>query len=203
MGWPREGHRVRHRHELQGGAVRHQAIEDGHQAFLEDERAAAVAGSVEHLCLATEDGKHAVMACSSGEKLRIPDGRWRLIQYQVLRKDGEGDLWALSAGSTKATPVLAIGEGTRLPFGEPYTATAFVPGYVYQQFAMTGRLEQAWIEFYLRGASGEVVSDLTHVSGDRTKIPLAANRSDRAKEPTYTIVKTSGQVVAEGSFQYG
>jgi hypothetical protein len=61
------------------------------------------------------------------------------------------------------------------------------------------------IGFIVEGAGKERLADLSRVSGDRTRIELSTSNRflNRPKEPTYKIVQPDGQIVAQGSFEYG
>ena len=51
----------------------------------------------------------------------------------------------------------------------------------------------------------EFLTDLSHITGTLTRIPLSKKKDlgHRPKEPTYKIIKAGGEEVARGSFEYG
>jgi hypothetical protein len=153
----------------------------------------------ERLSLYTEDEKHCLMAFQPSKKIKIPDGKYRLFNYQILKKDKQGDLWRLNATATTETPFVTVdGKGKPVvEFGEPYLPLIEV--------TVRENTSRASIGFDIEGKAKEFVTDLSHISGDQTQIPLSEeeNLGHRPKEPTYKVVKTDGEVVTQGSFEYG
>jgi hypothetical protein len=153
----------------------------------------------QRISLYTEDEKHCIMAFQSGKKIKVPAGKYRLYNYQLFKKDEQGDLWRLNASATNESPFVTVdGRGKpTIGFGEPFKPLVEV--------RMRGKTSRASIGFDIEGKGKEFVTDLSHVFGDRTKILLSEeeNLSHRPKEPTYKVVKADGEVVAQGSFEYG
>lgn len=154
---------------------------------------------IKRLSLYTEDEKHCLMAINPGKKIKIPAGKYRLYNYQIIKKDKQGDLWRLNATATTESPWVTA-DGKRksvVEFGEPYTP--------FVEVNVRENTSRASIGFDIEGKGKEFVTDLSHVSGDLTKIPLSEkeNLGHRPKEPTYKIVKVDGEVVTQGSFEYG
>ncbi|MEW6742467.1 MAG: hypothetical protein AB1486_06890 [Planctomycetota bacterium] len=154
---------------------------------------------VEQISLTTVDDAHYVVGLFTRGALPLPAGSYQVESYHVFKRDPQGDLWYLAArGASKGTVfTVKDGECTRLEFGEPYSAEVVVsknprPGLFGSSKVSLG--------FRVRGIAGETVSDLRHVSGTRTAIPL---ESARPAPPSYTITKTTGEVVGAGSFSYG
>ncbi len=139
------------------------------------------------------------MAYQPDKKIKVPAGKYRLFNYQILKKDKQGDLWRLNATATTESPwVTVAGKGKSVvEFGEPYVPVIEV--------RVRENTTRASIGFDVEGKAKEFVTDLSHIDGDRTQIPLSEeeNLGHRPKEPTYKIVKTDGEVVAQGSFEYG
>jgi hypothetical protein len=160
---------------------------------------------VKRLTLFAEDGKRSVTACRPGDTLKLPAGKYLVAAYRFERKDAEGDIWSISAVATGDTSALTAGDGGdgTLAFGEPYVAYAWVPERAYEELAEAGSLPEAPIDFRLEGKAREVVTDLRHLEGEKTKVPLSEAKERRPKEPMYRIVKTTGEQVAQGSFTYG
>jgi hypothetical protein len=73
------------------------------------------------------------------------------------------------------------------------------------QNVRAGHVTDAQLQFSIKGSGQEVVTDLERVSGNRTRIALAASAQypNRPKEPAYRIVKADGEVVTQGDFEYG
>ena len=158
------------------------------------------------LTIYTEDKSHCLMAYGADKEIKVPAGKYHLLAYRLLKKDPEGDTWRLGANSTTLSPwVNADGKSEALiPFGEPITPVVRIPDWSRQQVESgTGKMVN--LELELTGVGKEIVNDLTRVSGSRTKIRLssAMGRNNMPKEPTFKIVKTDGEVVASGSFEYG
>ena len=55
---------------------------------------------------------------------------------------------------------------------------------------------QSPLELRIEGVGGDLVSDVTHVTGTLTTIPLSEKRPQCPKEPTYRIARADGKVVA-------
>jgi hypothetical protein len=163
-----------------------------------------LAQAAEQLSMATEDGSRGFMFYKPGATVRIPPGTYRVLSYHSCRKDEQGDVWSTHAVATGEAPTVTVAEGgtSVVPFGEPYTAFAGIPADGYRQFAQAGSTAVP-VEFRLVGSTGETVLDLRRISGENTKIPMSAKRTYRAAEPSYKIVKPSGEVVVQGTFQYG
>jgi hypothetical protein len=153
----------------------------------------------ERLSLYTEDEKHCLMAFQPSKKIKIPAGKYRLYNYQILKKDKQGDLWRLNATATSETSFVTVeGKGKSVvEFGEPYMPLVEV--------TVRENTSRASIGFDIEGRGKEFVTDLSHISGEQTKISLSEeeNLGHRPKEPTYKVVKTDGEVVTQGSFEYG
>jgi len=159
-----------------------------------------LAMKTERISLYSEDGKHCLVMYRPSKKIKVPAGKYRLYKYQALKKDEQGDLWRLCAWATTESPFVVVdrkGEVV-LEFGEPYPAIVNV-------IQPRGMSSRALIAFEVEGKGKEMLRDLSHISGDKTQIPLSEEEDlgHRPKEPTYKIVKTDGEVVTQGSFEYG
>jgi len=158
-----------------------------------------LAADTERFSIYSEDEKHCLMAYQPDKKIKVPAGKYRLFNYQILKKDKQGDLWRLNATATTESPWITVeGKGKSVvEFGEPYVPVVEV--------RVRGNTSRASIGFDIEGKAKEFVTDLSHIAGDRTQIPLSEgeNLGHRPKEPTYKIVKTDGEVVTQGSFEYG
>jgi hypothetical protein len=150
------------------------------------------------------DGHGVMLLKPSGKEVKLPPGTYRVASYRAFRKDKEGDLWSAIAVGTGETPDFTVraGERNAARFGEPYEARATIPEDAYQAYAANGGTSVS-IHFSLRGRAQEEIVDLRHESGDNTTIPLAEGSRRRAKEPSYKIVKATGEIVDQGTFKYG
>jgi hypothetical protein len=154
----------------------------------------------EQISLFTEDGKHCLNMYRPGKEIKVPKGKYRLLKYTALRKDEQGDMWSLSAGATTDSPLITVdGRGKSvLKFGEPYAPVVDV-------MELGGRSSRVLLYFNVEGMGKEFLTDLSHISGTLTRIPLSKKKDlgHRPKEPTYKIIKAGGEEVARGSFEYG
>jgi hypothetical protein len=153
----------------------------------------------DRLSLYTEDEKHCLMVFQPGQDIKVPAGKYRLYTYQIFKKDKQGDLWRLCATATSETPFVTVdGKGKPvIELGEPYVPVVNVR-------VREGR-SRASIGFSVEGQGKEFVTDLSHIAGEQTQIPLSEEEDlgHRPKEPTYKVVKADGEVAAQGSFRYG
>ncbi len=173
--------------------------------------ALTLTAAAERLSLYTEDGNRCMMVYQPGETIMVPPGKYRMLTYQLLRKDLQGDLWQLVAGGTKKSPFVTVdGSGEAvLKFGEPYVPIAEVPER-YMDNVRNGSsshvqfsFNQVQLSFNVEGAGKELLTDLRRLSGNRTRIKLSKKSPGRPEEPTYMIWKTDGEIAARGSFEYG
>jgi hypothetical protein len=159
--------------------------------------------AVTRMNLISADSSRAVMLFEPGRSAAVPAAeKYRFYNYQIVRRDPQGDLWSISANCTAETPFVELGAGgARLEFGEPFVATAEVPEYSRKR-AVEANSSAVQIQFQLRGAAQERVSNLTHVEGEATETPLIASGS-KPREPSYRVLEASGRLAASGSFEYG
>jgi hypothetical protein len=147
----------------------------------------------------TEDGQHFLMMYQPSKTITVPAGKYRLFKYKTLKQDKQGDLWRLCASANTESPFITVG-GNReavLKFGEPFVSKVNV--------RVRERTSRASLSFAVEGQAKESLADLSHISGDKTQIPLSEEEDlgHRPKEPTYKIVKADGEVITQGSFEYG
>ncbi len=166
----------------------------------------------ERLSISMEDGKDCIMMFQPAETIMIPPGRYRLFSYELFREDDQGDLWRLCANATTETPYFTaeLGGSALLEFGEPYasviTTASILQGInVIKQGQTTKLPPRVPLVFNIEGLGKEFVNDLSHIRGNKTKIPLSQekNLGHRPAEPTYEITKADGEVVKRGFFEYG
>ena len=160
--------------------------------------------NAEWISLFTEDGKHYLNMYRPGKEIKVPKGKYRLFKYTALRKDEQGDMWRLSAGATNESPIITVGGRGKsvLKFGEPYTPVVEVTELGGRSSI---RIRRVLLYFNVEGMGKEFLTDLSHISGTQTRIPLSERKDmgHRPKEPTYKITKAGGEEVARGSFEYG
>lgn len=157
----------------------------------------------DRLSLVSDDNAHCVMVYKpSSTTIMIPPGSYRLMEYQLSRKDEQGDEWSLNASGTSESPVVTIEPEKKasLSFGEPFKPTIIV--LKNQNDAASQRTS---IRLSLLGSGLESISMLQHIKGTATKLPLSSSegRSNYPQEASYRIIKQDGEIVAKGSFAYG
>ena len=167
-----------------------------------------LAMQTEHISLYTEGGEHFLMTCQPDNNINIPKGKYRLYDYKVLKKDDQGDFWSLSARATTESPWITVDGGTNtvLEFGEPFVISAEVPKNRQSNILVSPAAPSSvYLSFSIRGSCNEDISDLSHIKGTNTKIPLSRKEglNHRPKEPTYKILLADGKTAAQGSFEYG
>jgi len=162
-----------------------------------------LAMATERITMYTEDGSRCVMMYRPGTEVMIPQGTYQFLNYTVRRKDEQGDEWLLVAQATTDSPSVTVGGGgdAVLKCGEPYVPTADVPEWSRQ--AVREGQTQVPLMFTVIGAGREVLAELTRLSGTRTRIALSQGNRNRPKEPTYIIARADGEIVTQGSFEYG
>lgn len=157
----------------------------------------------ERLVVHTKGFEHTVMMIDPGEVVRLPAGEYRLISYTMLRTGEEGDRWRIGAQGTKSSPFVAAGDGAKLLFGDPYTASARMPDWYRCQIEEDEDALAVRLDFAIRGSGAESVSQLDWVGGSPSSCPMSEEDETQPLEPTYTIVEKTGEQVAKSSFEYG
>ncbi|MHC4815164.1 MAG: hypothetical protein ACYTGW_08870 [Planctomycetota bacterium] len=158
----------------------------------------------ERLLVQTDGSPQGVMMFRPGPVARLPSGRYRLLKYELFEEGEDGDLWHLAAAATKDSPFVKLGEGSEatLPFGEPFVHFARVPSYYTKTFRRNPQ-NGVRLSFVIEGRGKELVSDLALVSGSPRSIKMSRTKKTRPLEPSYAIVKSSGEQVESGSFEWG
>lgn len=154
-----------------------------------------LAAETEQLTLLGKGESRCVMAWRPGESVMVPADSYRLVAYRMVREDEQGDRWAMKAQANPMSPFVAAGGDDALVFGEPLKGV--VTGSQRHE-SMSVRLGLS-----LRGAGGESIGEVVHISGSRTEIPLSARSRNYPKEASYHVAKPDGEVVARGTFEYG
>jgi len=157
----------------------------------------------DQLSLYTNDEKHCIMLFRPTPTVAVPPGDYRLLSYKVVRNDDQSDRWRLCATGTTDGPVITVEKaGTAvLKLGEPYQALARVADWDMER-VQTGQRDVR-LNFTIEGAAKEQVTELSRVAGEKSTLPMSTRDARRPKEPTYKILLPDGEVVAQGSFEYG
>lgn len=156
------------------------------------------------LVLYTKDGKHCVTMYRPATNVMLLKGIYRLLDYQCMRKDEQGDLWQLLGKGSKDSPFVSVEgkEDAVLNFGEPYTFVVNFRSSDLKEWE-SGERKDLRLSLSIDGSGGDTVSGVTHVSGNKTKIELSKKSPSRPKEPTFKIMRADGEVIDSGSFEYG
>ncbi len=172
--------------------------------YTGDASSALLPASFETLTLySDEPNQKGVMMFRPAQKIPLPCGSYRLLQYDILRSDEQGDRWILSAVGTKEGAAFAVAKGADTPvvLGEPFSPVVTVAGGKLKRSFFGGTSAQ--LEVITKGAGNEKVSDVAHMSGRNTKLPLADRDPRSPKEPRYKVTKADGEIASEGAFRYG
>ncbi len=139
-----------------------------------------------------------IMLFQPGAAANVPKGTYKLVAYQLRRKDKDGNEWLLAAMGARETESVTVGEkgNAALTFGEPFVPFAEIPPW-------SRHNDQLQLQFCAEGAGKELITDLSRLSGTGTTIAMSKKREDRPKEPTYKIITGDGEVAAQGRFEYG
>ncbi len=156
-----------------------------------------LAAATERFTLYNNKTQRGVTAFQPGSALMLPEGDYYLFDYQMMRKDAQGDLWRLNARMTGKGEAATVAKGSpaSLTFGEPFIPT--VTGQPAKEASV------AQLTFKAIGAGGEEVSDLARIAGNKSKIPLSARDLSRPREPSYKVARPDGELATQGSFEYG
>jgi hypothetical protein len=157
----------------------------------------------ERLAIHSKGFEHTIVMLDPGTTAQVPAGEYRLLNY-TLKKEGEyGDVWRVDAGATMRSPFVEVGGGdAKLPFGEPYAVGAEVPEWYREQFD-SGESDEVEISLTIHGSGNESVQDLARVSGRRSACEMSGEDSTLPAEPKYVIVRSTGEQVTRGTFEYG
>ncbi|HUW62009.1 MAG TPA: hypothetical protein VMZ06_13495 [Candidatus Bathyarchaeia archaeon] len=158
---------------------------------------------VRRLEIAGSDGKTGAIAfLDPGSVVRIPAGSYQMMRYLLSRTEPAGDVWVLAASATARTLACTVdgSDAAEMAFGEPFSVQ------LTRQRLERMRLNEKDVYRLNMGAEGvahEKVATVRHKSGDKTKFPLSTTNPGSPAEPTYKIVTTEGEKLAEGTFEYG
>lgn len=156
------------------------------------------------LQLLCTDAASSVMAFACTDSIKVPEGAYKVCSYLLREKDSYGGVWEAEAAGTDSAEFVALSAtGTReVSFGPPYAPRVFLYDWDYITF-VSGRQKQVGLYFAVYGKGGEILTNLYRVSGTGTQLPMSSSNTSRPKEPSYIVLKSSGETVAKGDFQYG
>jgi hypothetical protein len=174
------------------------------------------------------DRQKAVMCVDSGDSLELPEATYAPYEYS-LEREAAGGKWSLTCKATQATTGTRVTAGAQatLAMGEPFRTGIDVPAWERQNMRMmstqapekkggilswfTGSRSDSTpqqpkrsvrLEMRLTGAGNESVTNLQLVDG-KSSIEMSPTNRNQPKEPTYRIMKPDGELLAQGSFEYG
>lgn len=159
-----------------------------------------LATEAERLALYSNQDNRSVAMFQPGNRTMVPAGDYRVLSYQILRNDEQGDLWRVVASATGATPVVNVsGRSTTVEFGEPFVPKVDISDY-YRERIAGGRINEVRMSLNAVGCANAQVVDISHMRGNKTKLPLSGSRP---KEASYKILEPDDKVIARGKFEYG
>lgn len=160
-----------------------------------------LAREARHVLLEGESDGRGLVMVQPGTNAMVPKGAYRLVGYQVRCRDAAGDLWQAGAVATPRSPYVPAGAPNAvLRFGEPYAPVVRVLPSAIQRWQNGDDLD---LELVVTGAGDERLVDITRLAGSQSKIVMSSREPVRPKEPSYRILKTDGEIVAQGDFEYG
>ena len=138
---------------------------------------------------ASDEGNLIKISAKENEKVPVPAGQWKLMEYKVDKTDytkkkaGNVPFTYFKARSTKDyTPIVVKeGETADLPFGEPYKTSVQVRKYGNSQVSL---------QLLIQDCIGAICEDVL-VDGSRPE------------EPSFAITTANGKIVERGKFSYG
>lgn len=165
-------------------------------------------GAIKRLTL-IEDGSTSggVTVYRNGGEAVLPAGNYKLLGYQMTRKDQQGDLWMLQAnGSVKAEPFKVEQNGDALAMGEPLEmmveATERNSNPI-KSLLFGKKSVNVYLNFSMTGQAGEEIASLMRIEGDQTKIAMSEADPSQPREPKWMVTLEDGEVVTKGDFHYG
>ena len=169
----------------------------------------ALPAGLERLTLRPAAEGVSVSMLAPAAAVKLPPGTYRFMQYDLTRKDAEGDTWQLHAVATPDSPPIVVGSQgpAAVSFGEPFTAGVVVETVKVRPRRFFGLLAGAErnivrVNLNLQGAAKEQVVVIAHTAGQSTKFAL--DRSGfRPKEPGYRIASAADETLVTGALSYG
>lgn len=156
-----------------------------------------------HNIVLVKDNDACLMALNPGTSVLAPPGRYRLLRYLAFRDEPEGARWRLAASGTWNSPEItaAPDEPVVYPLGEPFQPTVRVPAWARDNLR-AGR-DSVRLSLVIRGAGNETVWALSCIENRENSAIALSHRDSLPKEATYRILLPDGEVVTQGSFEYG
>lgn len=176
--------------------------------------------------LVTSPMAYAVAAVKPGKELLVPAGDYRLRTYTMDRTTSDGDVWNLSGEATDDAPVVSAksGQEARMSMGEPFAVSVKAYSNGGSPRSEPAKESPPWWQFWssepgrssapsisgpiqlvlmMQGAGKESIAYISRASGNSKALAMSERYADRPKEATYKVMKTDGELVAQGTFAYG
>lgn len=142
---------------------------------------------LDRLSLCSIKGDTWVMVASPTVETRLPLGRWRMVDYEISRKDEKGSVWYVHARPKPDAAIISVGRKEReIKLGEPFVPTVETQNLGGGNVRLTFKLFGAGLE-----EASVTIADST---GARRSLPAA---------PRFKIAATDGELVHQGTFKYG
>ncbi len=173
------------------------------RATKEDRFPIRLPADVEQLGVRGANDANWIMMYRPGETAEVPEDRYRLAEYRIVRADAWGDRWSLQGVATPDSPAAEAAPGTdaRLSFGDPLVARVELPPWFKR---MSGhRASDIPLRLRIEGCGRDFVTDLQHISGRKTQIKCSEKDKSRPAEPRVKVARQNGEVVFEGRLEYG
>jgi hypothetical protein len=140
---------------------------------------------LDRMSLSDERGQTWIMVASPSDKTKLPVGKWRLVDYEITRKEGT-NLWSLHGTPQANMAMITVGKKERaIVLGEPLQPT------IDARKSGNGLV----MSFKMLGLGKEEAN----VSCVDTKTGVRS----RAPAPKYKILNEKEEVLATEAFHYG
>lgn len=165
-----------------------------------------LAAPVRTITLVSDDYRHSVAALDPGEELSVPAGKYGFSQYSRVFTENAGTSWTLAATLARPVPTANVGPDSpnaRLAFGEPYAPYVEAVPSPDEMKDPDVRKIRVELSFKVRGVAGETVKTPRRQGRGQTGVELSRIARFYPKEPEYRVATAEGELVTQGSFQYG
>ncbi len=162
----------------------------------------SIDGSTERLVLRSLTGGDSLMLYRPAGTVQVPPGEYGLLEYTAKKGEG-GGFWALRAAATSKSRTVTVTRGgeSTLRFGEPYVPSVSLAGSSLSERAR--REGEVRIEFAVHGQGAERVRNLKLLGSRSFGVQVSRKSKTLPVEPAYKIVTSDGEVVTQGTFEYG
>lgn len=156
------------------------------------------------LQLYDEKTKLSIMMNNPMNEIKIPEGEYKILLYSAKKKNVNGTECSIGASASSRSPLTKITKDSKSEFifGEPYKPVVYIEDWVRQNLKMG--IKDVRLSLGVEGVNKEIITSLSiqNPQGDDKKL-LSKKYSNRPLEATYKIMQTDGEIVKEGTFEYG